>query len=853
MPYLLAFLKTGHRIARAVAVVLVLLLPSCGGDSGTTPDDPGTPKTLTIALSSASAMPGATVMIIGVPASTNLVGAHARIEDVASDGESSAYVGRDGAGNVYLVTPLRPATTGIADGGDVDVSLAGNGITSNRVRLAIEPLPAANTTVDAQVTLLQDLATAWFAFHGTSRAELRALDTNAIPPRLFPLWVAQQLLDDPANPNSLRAMVDGTAPLLGATAIDFELADRLISTTDWQNFFSEGMTGLESLSPLSLPDAPGASERAQPGRPAAAGCIDGGNYGITGAPALDRAMCAARFAGRRLDGASGQYVGDLARFVSIMGTIPELRPLATVAGGFLFIYQSVNQAASAVLPSAFADGATDFDIKDKEQFYEDDDGGNWANFRVTAVSDGWQMDEFILGSIATVAGFSDFGGFASITEGLGELAANLTEFAINDAVAAAISAAANGGSLVEICGGTWPDIDASDLLYSEASIPFGTSVQFVDRTFFDTKEPGTSTIKVETTGGNFGGAHTSKSKPVEVLTITVNVDPASATLETDTEASFTATVVNSNDDRVDWIVPAGLQEISRSNFDKTITVKTPSTPWSPVYTLTARSLANTGSREGKVTSDPRDGGAVIAHAGARIVISPHGKCVGNNETIPFTVTVTGVDNPVVVWTIDTGYGTINPNTGLYKAPPMGTSDDVIVATVVGHPELTDHATVHVGSCECYFDISVGGASSWHVVGSAGHYTTFGVGEGGIIQWQFANPDGPGGEPITGNFTASLIGGAGNPVPSPGSVGLYQVNAVYIDPSEVNSWTAAQDDPDAILNLDIIEYTSTYMEGRFTGVAVQRSDPQDPDRITSMVNVNVVFRTGLWNSGKYPCN
>ncbi len=93
-------------------------------------------------------------------------------------------------------------------------------------------------------------------------------------------------------------------------------------------------------------------------------------------------------------------------------------------------------------------------------------------------------------------------------------------------------------------------------------------------------------------------------------------------METQQQKSFTASVTNVNDDRVDWIVPAGLQEISRSVAGNTITIKTPENPWNPPFSLIARSQASTGSREGKVDSDPREGGAVISSKGKKVTITP---------------------------------------------------------------------------------------------------------------------------------------------------------------------------------------------------------------------------------------
>jgi len=831
-----------------------LALLSCGGDSATTPETTG-PTTLSIGLSKSSALPSERVLITGILPAQELSGVYARVQDPAGGGETVSYVGRNEEGNPFVVVPLFPDAANMAEGGTVALTLLGDELSSNTVTLTIQALPAASVTIQEEVTHLQDLLSSWLALYGTSRTALRAMDPATMPIQLFPLWVAQELLDDPANPNSLRAMVDGPVPLLDNQTIDFELANRLLSLVDGESFFNEEIASVDSfvsangaLSFLTTTN----SMRKAAASVAAEGCIEGGDYGINDAASLDDAMWAARFAINRLDGASGEYLDDLGNFVSAMGVIPELKPLAGAVGGALFVYKAINQAAGAVLPSSFNNSATDFEIQDKTQFFEDDEGGHWAKFKVTAVSQGWKMDQFILDSIATFAGFEDFGGFSTITEGMGKLAANLTDFAINTAVSQAIGAATNGSDIVEICAGVWPDIDISEPTYAKASIPLGTSIKFVDSTNFKTVEPGNSEIRLETKPGTFGGASPAiKQKPVKVLRIDVTVLPDAAQMDPQEQKSFTASVTNANDDQVDWIVPAGLQEISRSVAGNTITIETPENPWSPPFSLIARSQANTGAREGKVDSDPREGGTVISVKGKKVTVTPHSKCIGNDEPLQFSAAVTGVENPVIKWSVD-GYGHIGEDTGLYTSPPIGSTDDLIIAEVVGQdPPLMGYAYVQVGACVCYFDIAVGGNSTWSAGGSDVAYlvSEFSPTEG-AIQWYFIIPEGINGESPAG-FTASVGSTEDKIIPQPGDTGDWKMNMGYTS-SQGESWGVSQVDSMVTATLHVDEMTDTFMRGSMTGTAVQRGDPEDPDLITSRVFITVNFRAGKWDGGAWPC-
>jgi hypothetical protein len=378
----------------------------------------------------------------------------------------------------------------------------------------------------------------------------------------------------------------------------------------------------------------------------------------------------------------------------------------------------------------------------------------------------------------------------------------------------------------------------------------GSSIEFVDRTFFETREPGVSEIRLMTAPGKFGGAPPAiKQKPVEVLLIDVSVDPADARMDPNETASFTATVTNANDDKVKWTVPAGLTEVSQSNFGRTITVKTPNTPWSPPFALLARSQAETGSRaDGKKDSDPREGGAVISIKGRGITVSPRSVCLNNSDKQPFTAEVVGVENPVIKWSLE-GWGRIDENTGVYTAPDIGTTDDIIIAEVVGDT-LEGYAYVRVGACVCSFDIAVGGASTWAAGGpDVAHQFVGPSPEEGIITWFFLIPNGPGGVPDNGLFSANVWAEPGKAVPQPGDVGGWRMNAVYSNGTQ--SWTITQVDSMASMTLHVDEMTSTFIRGSMVGEAVQRNDPKDRERITSRVFITVNFRSGLLDGG-WPC-
>lgn len=210
-----------------------------------------------------------------------------------------------------------------------------------------------------------------------------------------------------------------------------------------------------------------------------------------------------------------------------------------------------------------------------------------------------------------------------------------------------------------------------------------------------------------------------------------------------------------------------------------------------------------------------------------------------------------MENPTIKWWRD-GYGSIDENTGLYTAPSIGTTDDVAIAEVVGQdPPLIGYAYVQVGACVCYFDIAVGGARAWSGGGGDVAYLVSEFSqEDGIIQWFFVIPDDPGGGSTAG-FSASVASALGVLIPHPGDVGSWRMNLGYTSP-QGETWAVSQIDSLASATLQVDEMTGTFMRGSMTGTAVQRTDPENPERITSSVFITVNFRAGLWDGGAWPC-
>ena len=246
-----------------VKVLTPLLFATCSGDSGTTP----TPPTgLSISFAATNPKPGQDVEIKGIPGTMNLDGVYAivsagaaasapepgttRAAAASAETTTEALVYRAAVGTPYLIAPLNPAAP--VDGGEVEITLTGGEIATNTVPLTIAPLPPATFTVQDYVGRLQTLLSAWLTANGTSRARLtRFMDVSAMPANYYPLFIAQDILDSPDNPNSLRATVDGPIPFFENEIIDFDVANRLLSLTDIGMFLDEEASSVDSASAVN--------------------------------------------------------------------------------------------------------------------------------------------------------------------------------------------------------------------------------------------------------------------------------------------------------------------------------------------------------------------------------------------------------------------------------------------------------------------------------------------------------------------------------------------------------------------------------------------------------------------------
>ncbi len=176
--------------------------------------------------------------------------------------------------------------------------------------------------------------------------------------------------------------------------------------------------------------------------------------------------------------------------------------------------------------------------------------------------------------------------------------------------------------------------------------------------------------------------------------ITVTVSPSMATVTTNGQQQFTATVSGTSNQIVTWSLSgSGCIGLGCGYISSTGLYTAPSLiPSPPTVTVIATSIVD--GTEGTATV------TIQAASQITVTISPTYVVLPVNGQQQFTATVTGTNNQVVTWSISgtgcygSSCGTITSN-GLYTAPPTVPNPSIatITATSVADPSKSASATV----------------------------------------------------------------------------------------------------------------------------------------------------------------
>jgi hypothetical protein len=189
-----------------------------------------------VSVGAESATPGGEVTIDGVPAKMGKV----RVGILAPDGKVRTYgmIRRVTPTRIALVAPVLPEDP--SGSGDISFFVSVRGVRSPIQSLHIEALAPAPGTAVASLDKL---------------VEVTSL-TDSLPGALPQPPLLKKLINDPSNPNSLKAIYEGTAPILGGKTVNIDMIDRLLASTGYlhaletyKNAFQELTASLNASNP----------------------------------------------------------------------------------------------------------------------------------------------------------------------------------------------------------------------------------------------------------------------------------------------------------------------------------------------------------------------------------------------------------------------------------------------------------------------------------------------------------------------------------------------------------------------------------------------------------------------------
>ncbi len=189
-----------------------------GGSTSNVPCNP--------TLEKASAQPAKEIIVKGVPANfTELV------VKFRADGSNEIFytlARRLDNTDVAVIAPLHPVKLGA--GGDVQLTISSKNSICPALNLRIEPLAPAAGSTERTMAKVEAFLEKLIQVSGISPDQLMG-DPNNLPDGVKPLAISQWLLNNPRNPNSVKAILSGTAPILDGQKIDRQILDSLIGNS----------------------------------------------------------------------------------------------------------------------------------------------------------------------------------------------------------------------------------------------------------------------------------------------------------------------------------------------------------------------------------------------------------------------------------------------------------------------------------------------------------------------------------------------------------------------------------------------------------------------------------------------
>jgi hypothetical protein len=429
-------------------------------------------------------------------------------------------------GPVQTVLPAHPA--GI-EGGSLTLTIEQQGTICLENEVEIQPLEAAPGALDDLIAQTDAYLAARRTSADVTREELLTGDLSAAEPEIVALALMQDIYDGPDNPNSLVRLQDGTAEIQNYEPLDAELVNAVVAHHGMANWMQEQAALVEDQTSRRTA---GVAQEFQAGL--YQDIISPGDL----ADAMeDQFECESR-----LTGPAGDVRADIelaATGISLVGG-----PAGALLSGSLLVARIYDEYCAYMLPGEFSR----IEVEHEPLMFEEDfdgDPGAVVEITVWATSAGWQITGVMIDVVLTMAG--GVGAPAKISK---------QTLDITNAATAAVS---------NICGrlDSCADIRDQEILtlpprtYGPVSgLTFGDWAEMsirpapeeaIEKTAEYLYEPinlGTSALSVRPEYETFGYETIEYEEYIEVLEISVDVQPEQVSLAPGELQTFNVTIDN---------------------------------------------------------------------------------------------------------------------------------------------------------------------------------------------------------------------------------------------------------------------------------------------------------------------
>ncbi|NBC03811.1 MAG: hypothetical protein GVY20_08925, partial [Bacteroidetes bacterium] len=627
-------------------------------------------------------------------------------EKMDEENRFAVYIERINETTGEMLIPIHPGN--YMEGGTVTIEIynENQSINCSGISFEIEALESAPGTIKQMIDNLEIAFKNMAQEFGYNIDELLAVDVSDLPDEVKALAASIQTLDGSNNPNSIRQILNGQAPVLEGEPLDTEVLE-LFDALFHESGLSEKLLSFNELfdsqaklnSTVSLGNCLVLPENIS--TPGELNCwmgvqawFENANQGLS----------------REIRDATGAVlgIGGVAALASGAGA-PLIAPLG-ISATAVTMMQIFIDANDNTLPSQLLG----FEILGNPEIYNNEDDntvGEWSA-ELAAESNGWTLDWVT--TLENVPGLGKVSGIFNKTN-----MPNAIEFLIDNFQREAnnIWKADSGPiSLSPQIQQVTIDINRDEDFFNwelntksqeTNTDPFSFTQ---DERGYTPEAVGTADLRVETKGGDvFKGQKVFNILELEVEPINVTIgtwigeniftgNESPYYINVQEELSLYADVSNAINKEVIWSVnpqESGLSVLDLAGRDNVVEVLATE---SGSYIVEAESIADTGPRADKT---PRRFDQVRIVVGGLNVSNPG--CVETGSTYQLTASIGGetVDFSELKWDIN-GPGSIDSD-GVYSAGSTG--DVQIQFKVIDQPQTTDTISFSVSEMCSSFTIS----------------------------------------------------------------------------------------------------------------------------------------------------